>query len=99
MDGIADLVNFGAAGAVIVVVIIFLRYLKERDAEWRSFFTGLNAANTADMSKLTKAMDDLVEKIECIGKDLTAHDSKVDERLRQAQATARARQARKQAAD
>ena len=98
-EGIVSLVNLGSAGAVIAVVIIFLKYIRERDAEWRSFFTDLTKTQAADAESMTHAMRDLAAKIECIGRDLTAHDSKVDDRLRQAQATARARQARKQAAD
>lgn len=103
MDGganIIELVNLGAAGAVIAVVVIFLNYLGKRDAEWRSFFTTLNAANTADMTRLTKALDDLVERIECIGRDLTAHDTKVDDRIKQVQSASRARtRTAKQAGD
>ncbi|KKT30741.1 MAG: hypothetical protein UW18_C0011G0002 [Microgenomates group bacterium GW2011_GWF1_44_10] len=52
---IASLINFGSAGAVIVVVIIFLNYIGKRDAEWRDFFTVLNKNNVEDLGKLTRA--------------------------------------------
>ena len=91
MDGIADFVNFGTAGAVIAVVIIFLNYIGKRDAEWRSFFTDLNRSNTEDMTRLTRALDELVNRIDCIGRDLTAHDSKVDERIKHIQTASKTR--------
>lgn len=62
------LVNMGSAGAVIAVVIIFLRSNKERDAEWRSFFTSLNAANKDDLCQLAETMERMV-------KSLDAHDA------------------------
>ena len=98
-QGIVSLVNLGSAGAVIAVVIIFLKYIRERDAEWRSFFTDLTKTQAADAESMTHAMRELATKIECIGQDLQKHDSKVDERLRIAQATAKARQPRKESGD
>ena len=89
--GFAELINLGAAGAVIAVVIIFLNYIGKRDAEWRSFFIDLNRSNAEDMSRLAKALDDLVDKIERIGRDLTAHDTKVDERIKQVQTASKTR--------
>ncbi len=49
---IAALVNMGSAGAVILVVLIFLRSNEKRDAQWRDFFTALNSASQADLFKL-----------------------------------------------
>ena len=50
----ASIVNLGSAGAVIAVVIIFLRSIKERDAEWRNFFTELNRSNRDEVLELTQ---------------------------------------------
>lgn len=54
---ISALVNMGSAGAVILVVMIFLKSIKERDAEWRSFFTELNTSNRNDIAGLTHLVD------------------------------------------
>ena len=57
------LVNMGSAGAVIAVVIIFLRSNKERDAEWRSFFTELNRDNKSDICALAEMMERMVASL------------------------------------
>ena len=82
---IANLVNFGSAGAVIIVVIIFLNYIGKRDSEWRDFFTQLNRANMEDMSKLTKAIDCMSLSVSALGNKLDIHDGHVDIRIREIQ--------------
>ena len=82
---IASLINFGSAGAVIIVVIIFLNYIGKRDAEWRDFFTVLNKSNVEDMSKLTKAIDSMSQSVACLGDKLDQHDGHVDARIRDIQ--------------
>jgi hypothetical protein len=57
------LVNMGSAGAVIAVVIIFLKSNKERDAEWRSFFTELNKDNKSDICALAETMERMVQSL------------------------------------
>jgi len=76
-DVITSLVNLGSAGAVIIVVIIFLKSIKERDAEWRGFFTTLSADNKDDITdmhqvsdRIVKALDNLV--LSCANHDLQA---------------------------
>ena len=71
-DLISSLVNLGSAGAVIIVVIIFLKSIKERDAEWRDFFTELNKSNKDDVCKLA-------DTIERIASTLDAHDKQAKE--------------------
>jgi hypothetical protein len=71
-DAIASLVNFGSAGAVIIVVVIFLRSMKERDALWREFFTDLNSTNKNDVCKLAEAMERMI-------KALDDHDARAKE--------------------
>lgn len=68
IDLIPQLVNLGSAGAVIIVVIIFLRSNEKRDAEWRNFFTALNKANRDDLCTV-------VDKLENVVKTLDAHDA------------------------
>jgi hypothetical protein len=59
-----SLVNLGSAGAVIAVVIIFLRSIKERDAEWRNFFTELNKNNKDDVCQLAETMERMVNSLD-----------------------------------
>lgn len=83
-----SLVNLGSAGAVIAVVIIFLRSIKERDAEWRNFFTELNKSNKADVCELAETMQSLVDSVHKLATDLALHDQKVDQRIDAARETA-----------
>ena len=98
-DLLKVLLELGSSGAVIIVVVIFLRSNKERDAEWRSFFTTLNASNTADMQKLTDAITSLTTMVGDLGTgmkvfedrvvhQLEEHDHRVDDRISAAQKTA-----------
>ena len=103
---IASLVNFGSAGAVIVVVIIFLNYIGKRDAEWRDFFTVLNKSNVEDMGKLTRAIESMSISVFKLGDSLKEHDNKltehenhVEQRLKDVQAAARKRSAKPKVVD
>lgn len=58
------IVNMGSAGAVIAVVIIFLKSIKERDAEWRNFFTELNRNNKEDVCALADTMERMVSALD-----------------------------------
>jgi hypothetical protein len=71
-DFVASLVNLGSAGAVIIVVIIFLRSNEKRDVEWRVFFTSLNTDNKTDICKLADLMDRMIDT-------LKAHDVQAKE--------------------
>ena len=75
------LLQLGSAGAVIAVVIIFLKQIDKRDEQWRSFFTELNKANANDMTTLTCAMRSLTESVREIAANLATHDRHVDERV------------------
>ena len=88
---IASLINFGSAGAVIIVVIIFLNYIGKRDQEWRDFFTVLNKSNVEDMGKLTKAIDDMTISVALLGDNLKKHDDNVDTRIKNIQTATRRR--------
>jgi hypothetical protein len=66
-EAINALVNMGSAGAVIAVVIIFLKSIEKRDTQWRDFFTALNSASKEDICELAETMSKMV-------KALTEHD-------------------------
>jgi len=85
-----SLVNLGAAGAVIIVVLIFLRYLAKREADWQSFFTALTTANEADIRRVTDAMEKISIGITVISSDLQRHDNKVEDRIQAIQIADRA---------
>ena len=86
---IASLINFGSAGAVIIVVIIFLNYIGKRDQEWRDFFTVLNKSNVEDMGKLTKAIDNMSQSVAILGVNLKQHDDHVEARIKDIQSATR----------
>jgi len=88
---IASLINFGSAGAVIIVVVIFLNYIGKRDAEWRDFFTVLNKNNVEDLGKLTKAIDDMSVSVAKLGESLKQHDDHVETRIKEVATAARKR--------
>ena len=86
---IASLINFGSAGAVIIVVMIFLNYIGKRDQEWRDFFTILNKSNVEDMGKLTKAIDNMSDSVALLGENLKKHDDNVESRIKDVQTSTR----------
>ena len=61
---IGALVNLGSAGAVIVVVMIFLKANEKRDDQWQSFFTTLNADSKNDLCKLAETMERMVKSLD-----------------------------------
>jgi len=81
-ETIAALINMGAAGAVIIVVMIFLNYISKRDKDWQNFFAALNATSLADIRQVRDSLDRVVQGINCISVDLHAHDDKVDDRVK-----------------
>ena len=82
---IASLINFGSAGAVIIVVIIFLNYIGKRDQEWRDFFIMLNRNSIEDMARLTKAIDQMAQSLSGLGVNLKVHDDHVETRIKDIQ--------------
>jgi nitrate/nitrite-specific signal transduction histidine kinase len=94
---IASLINFGSAGAVIIVVIIFLNYIGKRDVEWRDFFTLLNKNNVEDMGRLTKAIDQMAQSLDKLGVNLKMHDDHVEQRIKDVQTATRRRTKAKEA--
>lgn len=67
-----QLLDLGSAGAVILVVVIFLRSNEKRDKQWRDFFTALNKDSKEDLVKLADTMARMV-------KALDLHDAQAKE--------------------
>jgi uncharacterized NAD(P)/FAD-binding protein YdhS len=77
-----SLVNIGAAGAVIAVVVVFLKFIEKRDQDWRDFFNGIRATDGAAITRLTEVIDRLVSRVESLEGKFDAHDAKEMEFLR-----------------
>ena len=71
---IASLINLGGAGAVIIVVILFLKYLQKRDEEWRAFFVEISRGTATETQRLVASIDKLAEKLD-------DHDKAVQPRI------------------
>lgn len=81
-DQITALINLGSAGAVIIVVVYFLRYIgkrdtqhdqssDKRDAQWQTF---LQEQRERDNT----AIRALVDEIKCLSSKFDSHDEKMD---------------------
>jgi hypothetical protein len=79
-DIISALVNFGMGGAVILVVKMFIQYIREQ-----------NELNSTNQEKLVTAINCLTKEIGVLQDDLHTHDAKVDTRISVIQATAKGR--------
>ena len=77
-----DLLNAGAAGAVIIVVILFLKFIRERDKDWRDFFSGLRSEDSQATVKLIAVMDRLITRIEHLEDKFDQHNAVEMEVLR-----------------
>jgi hypothetical protein len=71
VDQITAIINLGAAGAVIVVVVYFLRFIQKRDEQyqvreqqWQMFFKALLADKDAPMAKLTQVIESLLTEFQ-----------------------------------
>ncbi|HZW02888.1 MAG TPA: hypothetical protein VFF68_03105 [Anaerolineaceae bacterium] len=67
-ETINALIQLGAAGAVIIVVFYFLRFIAKRDEQWQQFFEALMANRETPIVKLTEAIEELLG-------DFRAHDT------------------------
>ena len=79
---IANLINLGAAGAVIIVTFFFLRFIRERDKDWRDFFTSIRTSDNENNTKLTTVLDKLVQRVESLEEKFDKHDATEMEFLR-----------------
>jgi len=76
---IMALANLGAAGAVIIVVVLFLRSNKERDAEWRIFFTTISDGNKTDITDMRAVADRITKSLDCLILNCANHDIQAKE--------------------
>lgn len=92
---IGALVNMGSAGAVILVVIIFLRtnsardsaYLasmEKRDEAFRQWFAIVNKNNADDICKIVDSMEKLSMLLDKLSARLDTHDANVVTRFESA---------------
>ena len=63
-DTLASLLNFGAAGLVIIVVWYFLRFIEKRDSEWQAFFTKILSDRETPMAELAEAIHQLLSEFQ-----------------------------------
>lgn len=73
-ETISALVNMGSAGAVIAVVIIFLKELGKRDQQWRDFFIGIRQGDAQATKELTLAMQQMAQNVASLTDKLSDHD-------------------------
>lgn len=76
------LVNAGAAGAVILVVVLFLRFIKERDKNWQEFFVTIRTEDRQQSNKILEVMDRLITRVESLEDKFDRHDATEMEVLR-----------------
>ena len=86
-ETISALVNMGSAGAVIAVVIIFLKEMGKRDRQWQDFFTELNKNNRCEIQELAQTMKEVVDGVHEITSMIVKHDEKVEQRFEKAVST------------
>jgi hypothetical protein len=81
-EALSALVSTGAGGAVIVVVILFLKFIEKRDKETRDFFTAIRAADGEASKKLAEAIDRIAQRMESLEEKFDKHDATEMEFLR-----------------
>lgn len=102
MTDLATLVNLGAAGAVIGVVVLFLRFIEARDKQQREFFASIRQADGEALRVLAESiralgviLERLIVRIDCLENKFDAHDATEMEFLRGVVANQDARQNRR----
>ena len=75
-EAITALINLGAAGAVIAVVVIFLRFIQKQQSDWQRFFKSVMESQNQPTMKLTQAIEHLLAEFQ---KHDTWEHTKLDE--------------------
>jgi hypothetical protein len=91
LDALATLVNVGAAGSVIAVVVLFLRFIEQRDKENRDFFASIRLSDGEASRRLTEVIERLVTRLEALEGKFDKHDATEMEFLRSIISTAERR--------
>jgi hypothetical protein len=81
VDLITALVNAGSAGAVIVVVILFLRYMEKRDAQWREWMVAVRAGDQQMIDGLKDAIRAMKEELAALRADFQSHTTEEMQRF------------------
>jgi hypothetical protein len=62
-ETLAALINGGAAGLMIIVVWIFLDFIRKRDQEWRDFFSSIHAGDKENVKETIGVLKELINEI------------------------------------
>jgi|WetSurMetagenome_2_1015567.scaffolds.fasta_scaffold1088400_2 hypothetical protein len=68
---LAKLVDLGAAGAVIAVVIIFIRSNEKRDREWQEFLNRQRASDRENLAEFKTQTNSRLEQLTTVMTKLT----------------------------
>lgn len=63
-ETITALVNFGAAGAVIIITVYFLRFIARQNESQMKFYQALMDQQNEPMSKLAQAIEKLLNEFQ-----------------------------------
>ena len=92
VETISSLVNLGAAGAVIIIVVVFLNFLRDRDKAYeernkmqQEFFERITASSDTRSVAVEKALDTMIsisksvdKRLESLENAIYLHDIRVD---------------------
>lgn len=73
-DIVATLINLGAAGAVIIVVVYFLNFIKERDRQWQEFFSQIHGTEQSVFRDLKAALEAVRDELMALRNEVRSHD-------------------------
>lgn len=73
-DIVTTLVNLGAAGAVIIVVVYFLNFIKERDRQWQEFFGQIHDTEQGVFRDLKTALEAVRDELMALRNEVRNHD-------------------------
>ena len=79
---IQTIADLGTAGAVIIVVVYFLNFIKKRDEDWQKFFMNMNQQDNEVLAELKSTMQAVKDELVCLRSDFNAHDQIEREFLR-----------------
>lgn len=87
----AGYTEWGYLGAVVFLVMGFLVFIIRRDKEWRTFFTGIRAADGEAVKQLVGAIEKLVARVENLEVKFDRHDAAEMEFIRSSTLKARSK--------
>ena len=61
-EQITALINLGAAAAVIIVVVYFLKFIEKRDKDWQTFFQALLQNRETPLTEISEGLQTLLSE-------------------------------------